>query len=96
MHSKLVSMHAFTDSTCECKADGMTSRDVQRQSDAAMSMPDKGVMMLVVLQVSDAEDTTQGGLLLAGSSKEKPTLGKVPAVDLEEASGRQSCNCMIS
>lgn len=29
------------------------------------------------MQVADTEDTTEGGLLMAGSSKEKPTLGTV-------------------
>ena len=29
------------------------------------------------MQVADEEDTTEGGLLMAGSSKEKPTLGTV-------------------
>lgn len=29
------------------------------------------------IQIADVEDTTEGGLLMAGSSKEKPTLGTV-------------------
>lgn len=29
------------------------------------------------VQIADVEDTTEGGLLMAGSSKEKPTLGTV-------------------
>ena len=38
------------------------------------------------LQVADVEDTTEGGLLMAGSSKEKPTLGTVrPPVDFVHA-----------
>lgn len=30
------------------------------------------------VQIANVEDTTEGGLLMAGSSKEKPTLGTVP------------------
>ena len=33
--------------------------------------------VIVHMQIADVEDTTEGGLLMAGSSKEKPTLGTV-------------------
>ncbi|KAA6424844.1 hypothetical protein WJX79_003516 [Trebouxia sp. C0005] len=34
----------------------------------------------ILIEIADVEDTTEGGLLMAGSSKEKPTLGTVVAV----------------
>ena len=34
------------------------------------------------MQIADVEDTTEGGLLMAGSSKEKPTLGTVKTSSL--------------
>lgn len=45
-----------------------------------------GVSKAGALQVAEVDDTTEGGLLMAGSSKEKPTLGMVRTpVDLAHA-----------
>lgn len=41
------------------------------------------------LQIADVEDTTEGGLLMAGSSKEKPTLGTVRCAQVYD------CACYI-